>query len=160
MNIFDSYTFRLLSELNKLNVQYLVVGGYAVNYYGYRRTTGDIDLWIKPENEINKKRLIDVFRNLGVGRDTLKKINELDFTQPVVFIDGEEPFKIDFMTYIASVKFDEAWQKRVIATLDEIAIPFIHFNHLILSKISTGREKDKIDVEKLQEIQKVKKKNK
>lgn len=50
MNVFDEYTFNLLNELNKNEVEYLVVGGYAVNFHGYRRTTGDIDLWIKPDN--------------------------------------------------------------------------------------------------------------
>jgi predicted nucleotidyltransferase len=51
MNIFDDYTHNLLKELNNNKVEYIVVGGYAVNYHGYRRTTGDIDLWIKPEND-------------------------------------------------------------------------------------------------------------
>jgi hypothetical protein len=50
MIIFDAYTFNLIRELNFNKVEYLVVGGYALNYHGYRRTTGDIDLWIKPEN--------------------------------------------------------------------------------------------------------------
>jgi hypothetical protein len=50
MNIFEGYTFNLIRELNFNKVEYLVVGGYAVNYHGYRRTAGDIDLWIKPEN--------------------------------------------------------------------------------------------------------------
>ncbi len=56
MNIFDNYTSSLLKELNKLDVQYFVAGGFAVKYYGYKRTTGNIDIWIKPENEINKKK--------------------------------------------------------------------------------------------------------
>jgi hypothetical protein len=159
MNIFDSYTATLLSELNKFYVQYMVVGGYAVNYYGYRRTTGDIDLWIKPENGGNKQKLIQVLRSLNVSGDVLERLDKMDFTAPVVFTDGEEPFKIDFMTHISSVKFDEAWEERISAKVDNIDIPFIHLNHLILSKISTSRMQDKIDVEKLQKIQQLKKKN-
>ncbi|MEO5642781.1 MAG: nucleotidyltransferase [Bacteroidia bacterium] len=158
MNIFDSYTATLLSELNKLNVQYLVVGGYAVNFYGYRRTTGDIDLWLKPENGQNKQKLIQVLKSLNVTDDVLEALEKIDFTIPVVFTDGEEPFKIDFMTHISAVKFDEAWEQRISADIDRIAIPFIHLNHLILSKISTSRLQDKIDVEKLQKIQQAKKK--
>lgn len=157
MNIFDSYTFNLLLELNKLNVRYLVVGGYAVNYYGYRRTTGDIDLWIQPTNDENKQRLITGLGSLGVDQNVLTQLNQMDFSNPVVFIDGEEPFKIDFMTHIAGVKFEEAWQQRVSTTIDGIDIQFIHLNHLILSKISTGRLKDRMDIEKLQKIQEIKK---
>ena len=56
MNIFDKYTHDLLLQLNLNHVQYLVVGGYAVNLYGYIRTTGDIDLWIKPENKEKLRR--------------------------------------------------------------------------------------------------------
>lgn len=83
-------------------------------------------------------------------------MNELDFAKPIVFIDGEEPFKIDFLTYISGVSFNDAWQQKTIAVLDGISIPFIHLNHLILSKLTTGRPQDKIDIEKLQQIQAVK----
>lgn len=156
MNIFDEYTFNLLNELNKNEVEYLVVGGYAVNFHGYRRTTGDIDLWIKPDNAKNKNKILQSFRNLNITEDTLSQLNELDFAKPIVFIDGEEPFKIDFLTYISGVSFNDAWQQKTIAVLDGISIPFIHLNHLILSKLTTGRPQDKIDIEKLQQIQAVK----
>ena len=158
MNVFDSYTANLLNEFKKKKVAYIVVGGYAVNYHGYRRTTGDIDLWIKPENGINKQNIIKCLQNLGVEKPVLDQLNKLDFTRPVFFIDGEEPFKIDFMTHISGVQFDDAWKQKKIASLDDIDIPFIHLNHLILSKITTGRPQDKIDIEKLQKIQELKNK--
>lgn len=158
MNIFDSYIHQLLTELNVQEVEYLVVGGYAVNFHGYRRTTGDIDIWIKPENEINKQKIINCFRNLGVSEPKLILLNDLDFSKPVVFVDGEEPFKIDFMTFISGVTFEEAWPKKVVANLDGLNIPFIHLNHLVLSKFSTGRSQDKIDIEKLQKINQLKNK--
>jgi len=158
MNIFDDYTHNLLNELNKNNVEYLVVGGYAVNFHGYRRTTGDIDLWIKPENEANKKNIIQSLRNLFVEENILEQLNALDFSKPIVFIDGEEPFKIDFMTFISGVDFSDAWKQKTVTILEGIPIPFIHLQHLIISKISTGRAQDKLDVEKLQQIQELKKK--
>ncbi len=117
MNIFDEYTLSLLKELNKAQVQYLVVGGYAVNFYGYRRTTGDIDLWIKPKNDINKKLIIQSLSNLGVDKEILAQVENLDFSKPVVFIDGVEPFRIDFMTYVNGVEFEVAWNKKTIAKL-------------------------------------------
>lgn len=158
MNIFDDYTLSLLTELNNNEVQYIVVGGYAVNYYGYKRTTGDIDLWIKPENDINKKNIIKSLRKLKVEEEILIQLNELDFTTHIVFIDGEEPFKIDFMTYVSGVEFNEAWQQKLTIELDGLSIHFIHLNHLIISKITSGREKDKIDIETLQKIKSMRKK--
>lgn len=152
MNIFDGYTFNLIKELNNNKVEYLVVGGYAVNYHGYRRTTGDIDLWIKPENEENKDRILLCLSNLGVSNEIISQLKRLDFTRPVVFVDGVEPYKIDFMTHVSGVKFEEAWSEKVISELDGIPIPFIQLNHLIISKITTGRSKDKNDIEELQRI--------
>ncbi len=160
MNIFDSYTHKLLKELNTNNVEYLIVGGYAVNYYGYRRTTGDLDLLIKPDNGINKQRLITCFKNLALSDSAIKRLLSLDFTKPLIFIDGEEPFKIDFMTKISGVDFNDAWEKRIQVVIDGINVNFIHLNHLLISKISSNRLQDKLDVEKLQEIQRIKKNKK
>ncbi len=153
MNVFDSYTHELLLTLNKEQVEYLVVGGYAVNYHGYRRTTGDIDLWIKPENGENKERILRSLHRLKVSESKLKQLKALDFTKHVVFIDGEEPFKIDFMTQVSGVNFDDAWKQKIIANIDDLNIPFLHLSDLIVSKITTGRNKDKIDIEELQKIQ-------
>lgn len=158
MNVFDEYTHRVLHLLLKHRVQFIVVGGYAVNYHGFRRTTGDIDLWIKPENGESKKLLINAFKELGIDAHTLERVNSLDFTEPQVFTDGEEPFQIDFLTKLAGVNFDEAWDLKNDILIDGIVVPFLHFNHLILSKISSNRPKDKIDIEELQKIQKLRKK--
>jgi hypothetical protein len=157
MNIFDTYTHDLLHQLNLNEVPYIVVGGYAVNYHGYRRTTGDIDIWIKPSNENSKTQLLIALKNIGITEDKLQKLSEIDFTLPTVFVDGKEPYKIDFMTRISGVNFEEAWDKKIIAELDGLKIPFIHLHHLILSKISNNRTKDKLDVEELQKIQALRK---
>ena len=156
MNIFDDYTKQLLLALNSNNVQYLIVGGYAVNYHGYRRTTGDIDLWIKP-SDANKEKVISSLKSLLVNTDVLIELTKMDFTKPLVFIDGEEPFKIDFMTYVSGVEFEEAWSQKIDENFDGIAVQFIHFDHLIISKFTTGRAKDKLDIEELQKIKKMKK---
>ena len=157
MNIFVTYTHDLLHQLNLNEVPYIVVGGYAVNYHGYRRTTGDIDIWIKPSNENSKTQLLIALKNLGITEDKLQKLSQIDFTLPIVFVDGKEPYKIDFMTRISGVNFDDAWDKKIIAELDGLKIPFIHLHHLILSKISNNRTKDKLDVEELQKIQELRK---
>ena len=83
------------------NVEYVVVGGYAVNYCGYRRTTSHIGLCIKPNNGTNKEKVLNALTRLGVEEESIAYLNSLDFTSTIVFADGEEPYKIDFMTYLA-----------------------------------------------------------
>jgi predicted nucleotidyltransferase len=157
MNILDSYTRSVLEELIKQNVQFIVIGGYAVNFHGFRRPTGDIDLFLKPDNGENKTRLLAALRNLGITQAVLQKLSDLDFEKAQVFRDGEEPFRIDFLTKISAVKFDEAWREKNSIEIDGLNINFLHIKHLIANKITTGRNKDKIDIDELQKIQKYKK---
>lgn len=160
MNLFDTYTKTVLLKLNEFGVKYIVIGGYAVNYYGFRRTTGDIDLWIKPENGNNKEKLLAALGELGIPVTSIERLKKMDFTKPQMFVDGKEPFKIDFLTNISRVKFDEAWEQKNVTTMDGVKINFLHLNHLIVSKIATGRPQDKIDIEELQKIQAIKNKKK
>lgn len=66
MNILDSCTHSVLEELFKQKVEFVVIGGYAVNFHGYKRPTGDIDLLIRPDNGENKTRFLSALRNLGI----------------------------------------------------------------------------------------------
>lgn len=157
MNILDSYTHSVLEELIKQKVEFVVIGGYAVNFHGYRRPTGDIDLLIKPDNGENKTRLLSALRNLGITESVLESLNKLDFEKAQVFRDGDEPFRIDFLTKVSGVKFDEAWKEKQTIEIDGLTINFLHIKHLIATKITTGRPKDIIDIDELQKIQKYKK---
>jgi len=156
MNIFDNYTKDVIIALNNSNVKYLVVGGYAVNFHGYQRGTGDIDLWIEPSNE-NKAKILEALKLLNIENDVIEFIDTFDFNKHVVFSDGEVPFKIDFMTYVSHVNFDDAWHQKIDTIIDGISISFINLNQLVISKFNTGRLKDKLDIEELQKIQKYKK---
>ncbi|MFI5171230.1 MAG: hypothetical protein ACHQFW_02510, partial [Chitinophagales bacterium] len=62
-------------------------------------------------------------------------------------------FKIDFMTYVSGLSFEQAWKEKIIATLDAMELSFINLNHLVISKFNTGRLSDKNDIEELQKIQ-------
>ena len=155
MNIFDVYTHEVLEKCINNKVQFLIVGGYAVNFHGFERTTGDIDLWLKPDNE-NKTIVIKALKDLGIEKDILFKLDQMDFKKHLVFSDGVAPFKIDFMTYISGVNFEEAYSQKIMTEIDELKVPFIHLNHLIISKIGTGRPKDSIDIDQLQKISKLK----
>lgn len=81
----------------------------------------------------------------------------MDFTGYLVFSMWDEPEKVDFITKINLVEFDEANERKVIAEVDELKIPFLHLDDLVRSKFNTGRLKDQADIEELQQIQRNKK---
>jgi predicted nucleotidyltransferase len=150
LNLFIESHQTWLKKLLSANVDFIIVGGYSVIFHGYKRTTGDIDVWLKPTNE-NKEKLLSVLTE-EFDEDDVQQIATLDFTKHMVFSIGDEPEKIDFLTFINQVSYDEAEELKIIADIDDLKIPFIHLNHLVLSKFNTGRLKDKADIEMLQKI--------
>lgn len=151
MKIIEPSFKKVIIQLLDSNVLFLLIGGYAVNYHGYGRYTGDIDFWIKPDNQ-NKLLLLDAFTKLNRNSDDIKEISKLDFTKPQTFFMGEVPLRIDFLTVVNQVNFDEAWKKRKEWPVENFLVPVVDYDHLILTKISTGRTKDKLDLEELQKI--------
>ena len=158
MNLFIEKHQDLLKELLLRNVDFIVIGGYSVIFHGYARSTGDVDLWLKPDN-INKLKLLDVLKQMDFDEEDIQHIAELDFTKYIVFSMWDEPEKVDFLTRISMIEFEQADQRKIIAAIDGIKVPFLHLNDLVLSKFNTGRLKDKADVEELQRIQKEKENN-
>ena len=157
MDIFLEEHQQMLMALVKHKVKFLLIGGYAVVYHGYRRTTGDMDIWLALGEE-NKKNLLQAFREFGIDEDSLAEIDKTDFTKPQpVFYFGKEPRRIDFLTMVSNVKFDDAYREANYIALENVQIPVIHYNHLILSKLTSSRLKDKADIEELQRINKYKK---
>ena len=138
-------------------VDFIIIGGYSVIYHGYKRTTGDIDIWLKPSND-NKEKLLPVLKQFGIEDAEIRDIAELDFTEHTVFSIDEAPEKIDFITHINLVKFEDADQHKILVDIDGLTIPFLHLNDLILSKMNTGRPKDKADIDMLQQIESAKNK--
>ncbi len=158
INPFIDEHLRILSALVKNKVDFMLVGGYAVIHYGYDRNTGDMDIWLKTSNE-NREKLIGALKDFGVIDEHITVLKEMDFAHPVpVFYFGEEPRRIDFITAISNVTFHEAIKHVNYIELEELSIPVIHYNHLILSKLTTGRMKDKADIEELERINKYRKK--
>lgn len=148
-----SFLFQLIDN----KVEFILVGGMAVIYHGYPRTTGDIDIWLKPDNE-NKKKLIQVLKKDKVFEEDINFLNSLDFQNHLVFHIGEEPNKIDFLTHISGVRYQDADEMKKLFELEGYKIPILHINHLIISKLSSERIKDKADAEELQKIENLKKK--
>jgi hypothetical protein len=144
-----------LKKLINAHVEFIIIGGYSVIFHGYRRTTGDMDIWLKPDNT-NKEKLLTVLRQMDFDDADIELVENLDFTTHIAFNIGETPARIDFLTYVNMIKFDDAYAHRIENSVEGYLIPFLHLNDLILSKINTGRLKDVADVEALQQIQKEK----
>lgn len=151
MKLFLDRHRQLLKVLLDKKVDFMIIGGYAVIYYGYKRTTGDLDIWLKPDNT-NKPKMTEVLQIVGISEQGLEEFSTFDFTRDLMFRIWEPPEQVDFMTRINVVDYEEAAKDKVFLETEDLDIPIIHLNHLVLSKISTGRLKDKADVEKLQNI--------
>jgi predicted nucleotidyltransferase len=151
MNIFLDDHQEMIRLLIESQVEFLLIGGYAVVYHGYKRTTGDMDLWIKPTNE-NKEKIIKALESAAYENDDLNILNKKDFTKHTMFSVGSEPQKIDFLNHINQVSFEEAYQNKVVFEFDGLQLPVINVRELILSKMNTGRKKDEADIEELQKI--------
>ncbi len=152
MNIFFEEHEEILQLLNKHQVEYLLIGGYAVHYYGYHRMTGDMDLWIGSDKD-NIRRLQDAFREGGFEEEDLAYLDTVDFTQPVVFWVGTEPQRIDFITRVNLVEFEEAYARKEVCKLENgLILNIVQYRDLVLMKMNTGRTKDKADIEELQKV--------
>ena len=153
MNLFIELHRDLIKKLLAGNVDFIVIGGYSVIFHGYERTTGDIDIWLKPDNA-NKEKLLPVLKEFGVEGEDIAHVASLDFTIHQFFNIGQYPEKMDFLTYINLVNYEDADKHKIIGEIDGLLVPFLHLNDLILSKINTDRPKDKADIDMLQQIEK------
>lgn len=127
-------------------IQFLVVGAYALGAYGYPRATGDIDLWVMASPENSAK----VYKALVQFGAPMSQINEKTFSeQGIIFQIGIAPRRIDVITKINGVDFQQAWTARQEIIIDSLKVPFISKQDLIKNKESTGREKDRLDAQQL-----------
>ena len=156
MDLFLDETKKFLLLLLKEEVEFIVIGGYAVIYHGYERVTADMDLLINPD-DINKEKLLKTFREFGILEEDIALVKNLDFNKPQVFHIGVMPNKIDFLTRIAGVTFAEANEKKILLPLMDQQIPILQLEHLVTNKMLSERLKDKADVEELQKILRFKK---
>jgi hypothetical protein len=155
--ILSDIHIKLLGLLLKNKVEFIIIGGYAVIIHGYVRTTGDLDIWLKPDND-NKRRLVEALREFRINKESLNAVTDRDFTQAIAFHYGFVPDKVDFITRTTGITFDAAIKKVDIFQVDEIMIPVLNLHDLIINKTTTNRTKDKLDVEELQKIMQIKKK--
>lgn len=157
MDIFFKEHKELFKELLDGKVEFILIGGYAVNIHGYVRATHDMDLWIKPDNE-NKLKLITVLRNKGFNKEDIKFIKKQDFEKAFVFHIWKKPLQVDFLTKINFVSYADADKEKLMLPVEDFFVPVIQYHHLLQSKNSTGRPQDKADIDRLQKINKFKSK--
>lgn len=139
----------MLSALSAEGAEVLVVGGYAVAGHGLPRATGDIDLWVRPTAE-NAARVWRALERFGAPRSRLTPESLVE--PDVVYQIGLPPNRIDILTSIDGVAFEEAWRERVSSTVDGIAFQMISKRHLLANKRATGRPQDLADVSRLENL--------
>ena len=128
------------------NVRFLIVGGYALAAHGLPRATGDLDawVWINPENAQNIMRALNAF-----GFQNLS-LTESDFSKEDAIVQlGYPPFRIDILTSIDGVAFDQAWVNKFVIDLNGMKVPFIGRDDLITNKKAAVRPQDIADVSRL-----------
>lgn len=152
MDILDEELLNLWKLFHLHSVEYIVVGGFAVNLYGHSRITDDLDLWIK-DSPANRKKLRLVLEELN-NRD-FKSVETMDFIPGWSAIRMDSGFEIDIMTFMsgfAQEQFDDCFQYAETGLINEVPIRFLHYKHLIESKKAAGRPKDLLDIEELERI--------
>ena len=128
--------------LNSHGVEYLIVGAHALAFHAHPRNTGDLDVFIRRTPE-NAKRIESVLRAFGF---VSLGISAADMEQPDQIVQlGYAPNRIDVITSITGVTFDEAWRERVSGDLDGIPVQFIGREEFVRNKKATGRSKDLAD---------------
>ncbi|MHC4543567.1 MAG: DUF6036 family nucleotidyltransferase [Planctomycetota bacterium] len=135
-----------LKLLNAHQVEYLLIGGYAVGYHGYPRATVDMDIWTAM-HPVNAERIVTVLKEFGFDIPELSP--ELFLREWQVIRLGVPPVRIELATTVSGVNFSECYAERVEDVLDEVKINLISLKHLKINKKACGRHRDLADLENL-----------
>jgi hypothetical protein len=136
-----------LKLLKEHRVAYLLIGGYAVGYYGYPRATADMDIWIEIDPE-NAKKMITVLQRFGFNSPDLSE--ELFRKKDQIIRMGLPPVRLKIITTISGLDFADAYRERVVDSIDDVEVNLISLAHLKINKKAAGRHKDLDDLENLQ----------
>ena len=135
-----------LQLLNEADVRYLLIGGDAVGFHGYPRATADIAIWVAISPD-NAEKLVEVFHRFGMTDPSVSPTLFLE--QGIIIRMGVPPIRIEVLTEIDGVDFDECHAARVTAEIDGQPVQLISRNHLLRNKRAAGRHKDLDDLENL-----------
>lgn len=155
MDVFDEEILSFWRALQENKVQYILVGGYAINFHGYQRFTGDLDIWIQDSLE-NRQNLRKAFIACNMG--------DLPMLEYMQFIPGWTDFHLNNnmrldvlidMKGLEGYTFEECLKMASVADIESVSIPFLHINQLIENKKQVNRPKDQLDVLALEQIRKL-----
>jgi hypothetical protein len=136
----------LLRAFIGADVRFLVVGAYALAHHGRPRATGDLDVWVEP-TPVNTPRVVKALAMFGAP---MSAITESDFARPGVVLQiGVPPGRIDVLTELTGLAFEEAWPARDAGRFGDLTVDFIGRDDFIRNKRATGRAKDLGDIEGL-----------
>ena len=138
--------------LSENNVNYLTIGGFAVNIYGYGRNTGDIDIFID-DTMANRENLRNAIKQMGLG--DFESINTMQFIPGWTDFTLDINFRLDIMTSVKGLEnmpFATLLEKANIIDIDGIPVFFIDYDNLIISKKAANRLKDQLDIEELEKL--------
>ena len=142
-----------VQQMNDLNVEYLLIGGYAMGAYGHIRATSDLDLFINATEE-NAEKMVQVCLNYGIPEEDIKK--EM-FLVPRMIGIGEPPLRIELLKQLGVVDFQYAFQRAIVKEVDNLTLNVISLDDLILLKKSAVQDRNSIrDTEDLSFLQKLK----
>ena len=141
-----------IKALNKHEVDYMVVGGFAVIIHGYNRTTGDLDIWVRQSKE-NYAKLIAAFKTFGMPLNALGEEDFLNNTKDV-YTFGRVPVCIEILTAVKGLTFEESFPLSSKLPIDGVPLNVIDVRDLIKAKKASGRLQDKLDIEKLSDKKK------
>ncbi len=136
----------LLRAFVEHDVRFLIVGAYALGVHGRPRATGDLDVWVEPASD-NAARVMQALKQFGAP---LEQVTEDDFSRPgIVFQMGLPPLRIDVLTQLSGLTFDEAWPGRTRANFGPVTVDVIGRDDFIKNKRATGRPRDLGDIDAL-----------
>ncbi len=155
MYLFDEETKEFLKKLNVNQVDYLVVGGFAVNYHGYLRATGDLDIWWNPEAS-NFNKLISAIEEFGFDCSDIKLLKKYDRVKSMIRLPLRDNFDIELLSLIdGRIPFDEAYKVADVINIADIPVKIINYVHLIQNKLGSHRPKDLHDIAELDKIKQI-----
>jgi hypothetical protein len=136
----------LLALFNKHQVEYIIVGGYALAFHGVPRYTGDIDIFVRSDS-LNASRIMAALDEFGFGSVGL---TPADFEKQKTVVQlGVPPVRIDIITSLTGVSWEEAFAKRVTGKYGDLSVYYVGLEQFISNKKATGRKKDLADLEAL-----------
>jgi len=151
-NIFNPDFQDFLKAFNNNDVDYILLGGYAVILHGYSRTTGDMDLFVRKTKK-NYQKIVAAFQEFGMPVFDMTEDNFLNNKNVDVFSFGVPPVSIDIMTSARALNFDKAFKRATLHQIDDLKIRVVHLHDLIRQKEAVNRPKDINDIQHLSSLE-------